>query len=117
VSRDDVGSATIWMVAAIAIVAMLTGVVLSVGVVMVERHRAATAADEAALAVAAASINGPTAACAWGTRIARLDGAALSRCRLVDAIATVEARIELPGWLRRFGTAVGQARAGPASAR
>jgi len=114
-TRDE-GSATIWIVAAIAVVAVMTGAVLSVGVVMVDRHRAAAAADEAALAVAAASIDGPPAACAWGTRIARLDGAALRRCDLVDAIATVETRIELPGWLRRFGAAVGRARAGPVSA-
>jgi secretion/DNA translocation related TadE-like protein len=114
--RDDQGSATIWMVAAIAIVAMITGTMLSVGVVMVDRHRAAAAADEAALAVAAASIQGPPAACASGNRIAHLDGAALDRCDLADAIATVEARVALPGWLARFGSAIGRARAGPASA-
>ena len=105
------------MVAAIAIVAMITGAVMGVGVVMVDRHRAGVAADEAALAVAAASIEGPVAACERGSRIARLDGASLHRCALADAIATVEAGIPLPGWLGRFGVAVGRARAGPASAR
>jgi secretion/DNA translocation related TadE-like protein len=117
VSRDDAGSATIWMVAVIAVVAMVTGVVLSVGTVMVERHRAAIAADEAALAVAAAALDGATGACARGSQIARLDGAELSRCELADAIAVVETRIELPGWLAQFGSAVGRARAGPSSAR
>jgi secretion/DNA translocation related TadE-like protein len=105
------------MVAVISVIAMVTGVMVSAGSVMLERHRAAAAADQAALTVAAAAIRGPAAACDRGRRIARLNRAVLSVCQLADSIAVVEVRIPLPGWLGRFGTAVGRARAGPASAR
>jgi len=117
VRRPDRGSATLWMVAVIAIIALVSGVVVSVGTVMLERHRAGATADETALAVAADAIEGPTAACDRGSRIARLNFAVMSRCELADAIAVVEVRIALPGWLDRFGKAVGRARAGPTTAR
>ena len=115
-TRREQGSATIWIVAVIAVIALVTGVVVSVGVVMLDRHRAAAAADETALAVAAAALDGPTIACGRGSRIARRNGAALTSCRLADAISEVEVEVRLPGWLHRFETAVGRARAGPASA-
>lgn len=115
-TRDDTGCATISMLAVIAVVAIAAGVVMSVGTVMLDRHRAASAADETALAVASIATQGATVACIAGGRIARLDGARLSQCRVADAIATVEVLVPLPGWLARFGSAAGRARAGPASA-
>ena len=109
------GSATVWMVGAIALTILVTGAALSVGSAISTRHRAAAAADEAALAVAAAAIQGPPAACAIGARIAAANGARLTRCRLADAIATVEVQAAMPGGLRRFGSASVAARAGPVS--
>jgi secretion/DNA translocation related TadE-like protein len=111
--RDDSGSATVWVVTAMALVLGVGGVSGSVGVVTVERHRADTAADAAALAAAGQVIAGQAAACAAAAEIARADGAELSRCGLDGAGAQVETRVTLPGVLARFGHAVGQARAGP----
>jgi secretion/DNA translocation related TadE-like protein len=111
--RDDTGSATVWVVTAMALVLGVGGVSGSVGVVTVERHRADTAADAAALAAAGQVIAGQAAACAVAAEIARADGAALTRCGLDGAGAQVETRVTLPGVLARFGQAVGRAHAGP----
>jgi secretion/DNA translocation related TadE-like protein len=114
-SRDarEVGSATLWVVTAMAVVLCVTGASGSVGVVAVERHRADTAADAAALAAAGHVVAGPGSACAAAAAIAQTDGAALTRCGLDGAAAQVEVAVALPGILRRFGSAIGHARAGP----
>jgi secretion/DNA translocation related TadE-like protein len=111
--RDDTGSATLWVVTAMALVLGVGGVSGSVAVVTVERHRADTAADAAALAAAGHVIAGQAAACAAAADIARADGAVLTRCGLDGAGAQVEVRVVLPGVLSRFGVAVGRAHAGP----
>jgi secretion/DNA translocation related TadE-like protein len=116
-TQQQRGSATVWVLVMIAVVATVMAAALALGAVLVARQRAAAAADEMALAVAGHSLAGGTAACLLGGRIARLDGAAVLSCSLTDAIATVRVRVALPGPLRRFGTASGSARAGPASAR
>jgi secretion/DNA translocation related TadE-like protein len=110
---NDAGSATLWVVTAMALVLGVGGVSGSVGVVTVERHRADTAADAAALAAAGHVIAGQAAACAAAAEIARVDGAELSRCGLDGAGAQVEVDLALPGVLGRFGHAVGRAHAGP----
>jgi secretion/DNA translocation related TadE-like protein len=111
--RNDTGSATVWVVTAMALVLGVGGVSGSVGVVTVERHRADTAADAAALAAAGHVIAGQAAACKAAAETARADGAELSRCGLYGAGAQVETRVALPGVLGRFGHAVSRARAGP----
>ncbi len=110
------GSATVWMLSAILITVAVTIAALAVGAAVLVRHRAATAADEMALAVAGAALQGPSAACDTGAAIARANGAAVESCVLADAIATVRVRIAMPGRLRSFGSATVVARAGPASA-
>lgn len=110
----DSGYATVWLVAAMAVVGVAAGVAISVGVVALERHRAAAAADAVALKVAMAAIDGPAVACRDGAAIGRLDGATLTTCQLAGSIATVEVTVRLPGPLARFGVATGRARAGPA---
>jgi secretion/DNA translocation related TadE-like protein len=109
----ETGSATVWLITAMALVVGVSGAAGSVGVVTVERHRADTAADAAALAAAGRVIAGQGSACAAAAAIARADGAALTRCGLDGAGAQVEVRVDLPGVLARFGQAVGRARAGP----
>jgi secretion/DNA translocation related TadE-like protein len=111
--RNDTGSATVWVVTAMAFVLGVGGVSGSVGVVTVERHRADTAADAAALAAAGQVIAGQATACAAAAAIARTDGAELTRCGLDGAGAQVEVRVALPGVLARFGQAVGRSHAGP----
>jgi secretion/DNA translocation related TadE-like protein len=109
----DTGSATLWVVTAMAVVLCVTAVSGSAGIVAVERHRADAAADAAALSAAGRVLTGPGPACAAAAGIARTDGAALTRCGLDGAAAQVEVAVTLPGVLRRFGSAVGRARAGP----
>jgi secretion/DNA translocation related TadE-like protein len=111
--RQEAGSATVWVVTAMAVVLSVGGVCGSVGVVAVERHRADAAADAAALAAAADVLAGRQPACAAAAAIARTDGAVLTRCGLDGAGAQVEVRAVLPGALSRFGTAIGRAHAGP----
>jgi secretion/DNA translocation related TadE-like protein len=110
------GSATLWVLGMICLVAVVTATCVGIGIVTLARHRAATAADEMALAVAGHALEGESAACAIGGHIARRDGATPAGCALHDAIATVRVFVRLPGALRRFGPAMGTARAGPASA-
>jgi secretion/DNA translocation related TadE-like protein len=111
--RDE-GSATLWVVCAMAVVVAVGGACAAVGTVTVDRHRADAAADAAALAAAADVLAGQSGACAAGAVIAKADGATLTRCGLAGAAAQVEVTVALPGLLGRFGVAVGRARAGPA---
>jgi hypothetical protein len=85
------------------------------GAATLARHRAAAAADAAALVVALHAVDGSGGACGLGGGLARLDGAMLTRCELAGAIATVAVSVRLPPPLAGFGTAVAAARAGPAS--
>ena len=112
--RRDGGFATIWVIAAIAVVGVAATVAVGVAMATIERHRAAAAADAAALKVALDAIDGASVACRDGAALAALDGASLTGCRLVGSIATVSVAVRLPGPLAHLGTATGRARAGPA---
>jgi secretion/DNA translocation related TadE-like protein len=110
---SEQGSATLWVLCAIAVVIAVGSAGIAAGVVTLARHRAAIAADAAALAAAGDVLAGPAGACAAAASIARTDGARLVRCGLDGAGAQVEVTVALPGVLRRFGAADGSARAGP----
>jgi secretion/DNA translocation related TadE-like protein len=120
VGRDlpgtDAGYATVWVVTAMAVVAVAAGAAIGDGVAVVARHRAEAAADAAALAVALRATDGSFAACASGAALARANGGQLTSCDLLGAFAQVVVAVRLPGPLAKFGPATGQARAGPASA-
>lgn len=108
------GSATL-LVLGCAVVVLAVGVVGSVlGAAIAVRHRAAAAADLAALAAAREAIFGPTAACTAAARIAGVNGGRLRSCTLAGSIATVEVSVAPRGVLARFPAPVGRARAGPA---
>ncbi|MEU0069563.1 Rv3654c family TadE-like protein [Streptomyces sp. NPDC006332] len=107
----DRGSATVWSVAAIAVLCVVVGVVLAMGQAVVARHRAAGGADLAALAAADHWADGGTAACARADRVARAQSARLVRCVLVGEISDVSA---VSG--RGPFAAEVRARAGPAEA-
>jgi secretion/DNA translocation related TadE-like protein len=113
--RADDGFATVWVVTAMALVAVATVAAIGYGAATFERHRASAAADAAALATALEAVQGPVVACHQGDSLARLDGATVTRCALQGSVADVEVSIRLPGVLARFGSATGRARAGPAS--
>lgn len=88
----DRGSATVWgLVVATALVAVFGGVLL-LGQAVVARHRAASAADLAALAAAARWAHGPEAACATAIRVAGAQGATVTACTLRGEVAEISAR-------------------------
>lgn len=107
------GSATVWVVAAIAVVVTSLFVALAVGQVATARSRAAAAADAAALAGAAATLGGPAAACGQAATLARANGAVLTGCTPNGAVVTVSVSVRPSGLLRSFGGLTAKARAGP----
>ncbi|MGW7384567.1 Rv3654c family TadE-like protein [Streptomyces sp. NPDC054794] len=88
---SDRGSATVWSVGAIAVLCVVFGVVLALGQAVVVRHRAAGAADLAALAAADHWAEGTTGACARAERVAGAQGTRLVRCAIVGDISDVTA--------------------------
>ncbi|MFE9875361.1 Rv3654c family TadE-like protein [Streptomyces sp. NPDC005784] len=90
-ASSDKGSATVWTVGAIAVLCAVFGVVLAMGQAVVVRHRAAGAADLAALAAADHWSDGGTAACARADRVARAQRARLVRCAVEGQISDVTA--------------------------
>lgn len=109
-SPADRGSATVWTVGVIAVLSVVFGAVLAMGQAVVVRHRAAGAADLAALAAADHWTDGATAACAQADRVARAQHARLVRCAVEGEISDVTAASG-PG---PFDAEV-RARAGPAT--
>lgn len=114
-SFDD-GAATVWTAIAIAVLLVLAGMLLLLGTAAATRHKAAHAADLAALAAASHLVHGEQAACAAAGSVAKNMGVLLRRCdsRGWDALIRVE--LVPDGSLRWFGTARARARAGPATA-
>ncbi|RSM85380.1 hypothetical protein DMA10_37075, partial [Streptomyces sp. WAC 01420] len=86
---SDQGSASVWSIGAIAVLCVVFGIVLTLGHVVVVRHRAAGGADMAALAAAGHWAHGGTAACARADRVAREQGARLVRCVLTGEVSDV----------------------------
>ncbi|HEY5032393.1 MAG TPA: Rv3654c family TadE-like protein [Actinomycetes bacterium] len=112
------GSSTIWVLACVLLTAAASVVVLTSGFVTVDRARAASIADEAALAAARHAVQGPDQACAWARRVARASAATVSRCRVaVDDSVSVEVSVPLLGPLARLPPVTVRARAGPPTPR
>jgi secretion/DNA translocation related TadE-like protein len=111
----DGGSAVVWVVCLIALLAAATTVVVAYGTAVALRHRADAAADLAALAAAAETTVGPVAACRAAERTATVNGATLGRCRLEEGIVTVAVTARGRGPLGSALVATRWARAGPAS--
>lgn len=105
---SDRGSATVWTVGAMAALCAVFGVVLVMGHAAVARHRAAGAADLAALAAADHWSDGSVAACARADRVARAQNARLVRCAVEGEISDVTAASE-----DGLFTSEARARAGP----
>ncbi|MFF5801836.1 Rv3654c family TadE-like protein [Streptomyces sp. NPDC012746] len=86
------GSATVWGALVTTVLVAVFGGVLLLGQAVVARHRAAAAADLAALAAAASWAHGPETACATAMRVARAQGATLTSCTLRGEISEISAR-------------------------
>ncbi|MFF3817224.1 Rv3654c family TadE-like protein [Streptomyces bluensis] len=76
---------------AIALLCVIFGALLAMGQAVVIRHRAAGAADLAALAAADHWTQGTDAACAMAERVARAQGTRLVRCEIVGETSDVRA--------------------------
>jgi secretion/DNA translocation related TadE-like protein len=110
----DRGSATVWVIALSAVLAVVGTAVVLVGAATVARHRAEAAADLAALAAAGRVAGGEPDACGLAAEVARANAARLASCA-VGADAVVELRVSVPVRLGRLGVwaASARARAGP----
>lgn len=92
--QRDAGAATVWVLALTVLLAAAGGLVLVLGAVSVGRYRAATAADQAALAAAAAQVRGDPDPCGVAGRVSAAGGAALVACTVrVDGVVDVTVRL------------------------
>jgi secretion/DNA translocation related TadE-like protein len=96
-----------------AVLALLGGLAASVGAVAVARHRAASAADLAALAAADRALDGEPDACAAAARAAAAVDAVLETCRITGDVSDVVVAVRPPGALGSWGVARSHSRAGP----
>lgn len=110
----DRGAATIWVVALIAAMLMFATGVLAIGSATVTRHRAAGAADLAALAAADYAPDGEQAACGWARWVTDRMRVRLVSCHLDGWNALIQTSADPPEPLERFGAATAHAKAGPA---
>lgn len=113
----DRGSATVWTAGAIAALMSVTVLVVWLGAAAATRHRAASAADLAALAAAGAVTEGERLACGKARWVTDHMSVEMRSCRLDGADARVEIVAKPPGALAGFGPAEARARAGPAGER
>lgn len=109
----DRGSAGILVLALAFVVALVGALAASVGAVAVARHRAASAADLAALAAADRVLQGPSVACAAAGVAARAVSARLDSCRLEGDVADVVVAVRPAGAVGSWGVARSHSRAGP----
>ena len=106
----DRGSGTILVLSLVAVAALLMTVTLGLGAAIAARHRAAAAADLAALAAIDSAEGCPTAG-----RIALANGGRLISCDLrSDGSTLVTVSVEVPGLPQAV---LGSARAGPGPAQ
>jgi secretion/DNA translocation related TadE-like protein len=123
-SDRDAGSASLWALSlAMVLWVCVAGVVLA-GVAVVARHRAATAADMAALAAASVTARSDvstnpvgSSACAAADAVAVANDAIVTSCQVIGQVADVTTRVRIPAlsWLGGLGLDVvsARARAGP----
>lgn len=112
----DRGSGTVAVLGVVGVLLAMTVGALMVVSAVVASHRAQSAADLAALAVAAALVRGESSAdsCGRGAVVAARDGGRLSSCRAGPDLS-VELVVDVRATLPRVGTATARSRAGPSS--
>ena len=110
--RDEVGSATV-LVLAMAGVLVLIGAALGTVAAMVQAHRLAqSGADLAALAGAQGIASGRDG-CSEAGRIAEANHVHLDACRVAGRDVLVTVRADGPRWLGQQADLSAEARAGP----
>jgi secretion/DNA translocation related TadE-like protein len=110
VRRED-GFVTVAILGLATVLVAVSALLATLGTVAVARHRAASAADLAALAGARHLLDGT--ACQAAARVARAATAVLEDCRDGGSDVTVQVGIRVGP----LGTAHARARAGPAAGR
>lgn len=111
--RRDRGSATVWVVAVMAVVWGLAYVLVQVGMARVAVHAARTAADLGALAAAELAVAAPGEACGRAAEVVAANDARIVSCEIEGGVSEVTARVRMrfPGLDGREASAT--ARAGP----
>jgi secretion/DNA translocation related TadE-like protein len=119
--NGDRGSATVWVVVACLVTWSVAILALTIGAAVVARHRAASAADLAALASARVLADGVGDPCAAAVQVATASRARVVGCELLaDGSLQVFVEAPLPQLLDRWPNlppARARARAGPATGR
>jgi secretion/DNA translocation related TadE-like protein len=119
--RDDAhrsgerGSATVWMVMFLGLLAFGGISALALGEAVTVRHRAGSAADLAALAAADHALDGQGAACGRAEVVARAQGARVVACALQGEFADVIVEAHAGAPLLPLPAARVRARAGPSA--
>ncbi|WP_216213723.1 Rv3654c family TadE-like protein [Amycolatopsis aidingensis] len=111
--HGDRGFAVVWAAGAIAALLVLASVVCWLGTALVTRHRAAGAADLAALGAAGHAVHGQEEACARARTVADRMGARVRECELLGWDAVVRVEASPPDALAGLGATTARARAGP----
>ncbi|WP_436787866.1 Rv3654c family TadE-like protein, partial [Yinghuangia sp. YIM S10712] len=101
--RSDTGSATVWAAVWALLPLCLAMLVLAYGAAVGTRHRAATAADAAALAAAAEADRGQSKACAAARTVAEAQNATVVHCIVRSGFADIVAEARPPPLLGVFG--------------
>lgn len=109
----DTGLATVWAAGAVAALLVVAGIVWTLGVVVVTRHRLAGVADLAALAAAGRAEAGVEVACARAEELAEGMAARLTDCALDGWDARVVVVAPVRGVAGLGGTVTARSRAGP----
>jgi len=112
--RRDEGAATPLVLGLACVLGAVAVLLTAVSLVAVTRHRAAAAADQAALAAATTVLEGPVRACAVAAAVADEHGAALTGCAVVGQEVEVSVAVRASGPLSGLGQVRARARAGPA---
>ena len=111
---DDCGMATVWAAITVAALVALSTAVLGLVAAVGGRHRAAAAADLAALAAAGQAVRGEEVACRRAGDVAAGTGGRIVLCRVRGGEALIEVEVALHVAVLGTVTARGRARAGPA---
>jgi secretion/DNA translocation related TadE-like protein len=115
-SAPERGAGTVLVLGVVAATLSLAAVMAVIGQAFVARHRAAAAADLAALSGATAAANGDGGrACGRAAAVAAANGARLVSCaETPDGVVSVVAAVARPPILISVVAVTARARAGPA---
>jgi secretion/DNA translocation related TadE-like protein len=112
---DDRGAGSILILSGVVVVLTSLLAVVALGHAYLARHRAAAAADLAALAGAGQVWSGPAAACSSADGVARANGAVLRSCWVDYGQVEVVTSVSVIGPAAVLGDVTRRARAGPAA--